>query len=185
MASTSVLEFESDVHPNDQRMVLDNKAVVEAFTNDPITPHAADIYLESFGNGAMFRTGTYIALTIVADIFIASQLRTRRRWSVDSWLCPRFTAYLPSGVEASLLQRFHAYLLLPTSVSYIIHDASLSYGYAVTGALLIQAIRELIAGSSPDGKNVATHAVVFYAFTLSLNLLCTRKCHFDAKLVTE
>ncbi|KAJ7320793.1 hypothetical protein DFH08DRAFT_713657 [Mycena albidolilacea] len=52
------------------RMVLDNKAVVEAFTNDPITPNAADIYLENFGNGAMFRTGTYIALTIVADIFI-------------------------------------------------------------------------------------------------------------------
>ncbi|KAJ7078442.1 hypothetical protein B0H15DRAFT_788961 [Mycena belliarum] len=52
------------------RMVLDNKAAVEAFTNDPITPNAADIYLENFGNGAMFRTGTYIALTIVADIFI-------------------------------------------------------------------------------------------------------------------
>jgi hypothetical protein len=55
-------------------MVLDNKAVVEAFTNDPITPNAADIYLENFGNGAMFRTGTYIALTIVADIFIVCEM---------------------------------------------------------------------------------------------------------------
>lgn len=55
-------------------MVLDNKAVVEAFTNDPITPNAADIYLENFGNGAMFRTGTYIALTIVADIFIVREM---------------------------------------------------------------------------------------------------------------
>lgn len=55
-------------------MVLDNKAVVEAFTNDPITPNAADIYLENFGNGAMFRTGTYIALTIVADIFIVREI---------------------------------------------------------------------------------------------------------------
>ncbi|KAJ7337529.1 hypothetical protein DFH08DRAFT_812856 [Mycena albidolilacea] len=36
------------------RMVLDKKAVVEAFTNDSITPHATDIYLGSFGNGAMF-----------------------------------------------------------------------------------------------------------------------------------
>ncbi|KAJ7814897.1 hypothetical protein B0H14DRAFT_2849129 [Mycena olivaceomarginata] len=52
------------------RMVLDNKAVVEGSTNDPITPHATDIYLGSFGNGAMFRTGTYIALTIAADIFV-------------------------------------------------------------------------------------------------------------------
>jgi hypothetical protein len=55
-------------------MVLDTKGVVEAFTNDPITPNAADIYLENFGNGAMFRTGTYIALTIVADIFIVSEV---------------------------------------------------------------------------------------------------------------
>jgi hypothetical protein len=55
-------------------MVLDNKAVVEAFTNDPITPHATDIYFGSFGNGAMFRTGTYIALTIVADIFVVREI---------------------------------------------------------------------------------------------------------------
>ncbi|KAJ6607974.1 hypothetical protein B0H10DRAFT_1699397, partial [Mycena sp. CBHHK59/15] len=54
----------------DQRMVLDNKGVVEAFTYAPTTPNAADIYLQSFGNGAMFRTETFIALTIVADIFI-------------------------------------------------------------------------------------------------------------------
>jgi hypothetical protein len=55
-------------------MDLDNKAVVEGSTNDPITPHATDIYLGSFGNGAMFRTGTYIALTIVADIFVVREI---------------------------------------------------------------------------------------------------------------
>ncbi|KAJ3762512.1 hypothetical protein EV360DRAFT_35546 [Lentinula raphanica] len=52
------------------RMVLDNYASVTAFTYAPTTPNAAEIYLGSFGNGAMFRTGTYVALTIVADIFI-------------------------------------------------------------------------------------------------------------------
>ncbi|KAJ7112952.1 hypothetical protein C8R44DRAFT_796985 [Mycena epipterygia] len=121
------------------RMVLDNKAVVEAFTNDPITPHAADIYLESFGNGAMFRTGTYIALTIVADIFIVFRV---------------FAVWGGSFIVTAL-------------------PCVLAIADIVTGALLIQAIRELAAGSSPDGKNVATHAVVFYAFTLSLNVLCT------------
>jgi hypothetical protein len=55
-------------------MVLDNKAVVGGSTNDPITPHPTDIYLGSFGNGAMFRTGTYIALTIVADIFVVREI---------------------------------------------------------------------------------------------------------------
>ncbi|KAF9460925.1 hypothetical protein BDZ94DRAFT_1374666 [Collybia nuda] len=52
------------------RLVLDNKAAVEAFADDPLTPNAAEIYYTNFGNGAMFRTGTYIALTIIADIFI-------------------------------------------------------------------------------------------------------------------
>ncbi|KAJ6629910.1 hypothetical protein B0H10DRAFT_1985795 [Mycena sp. CBHHK59/15] len=121
------------------RMVLDNKGVVEAFTNDPTTPNAADIYLESFGNGAMFRTGTYIALTIVADIFIV------------------FRVYAVWGGS-----------LVAATVPFLLAVADI-----VTGALLIRAIRELAAGSSPDGKNVATHAVVFYAFTLSLNVLCT------------
>ncbi|KAJ7487256.1 hypothetical protein B0H11DRAFT_2230577 [Mycena galericulata] len=121
------------------RMVLDNLAVVAAFTNDPLTPNAADIYLESFGNGAMFRTGTYIALTIVADIFVVYRV-----YAV--WGGSFVTAAVPS-------------LLAVADI--------------VTGALLIQAIRELASGSSPDGKNVATHATVFYAFTLSLNVICT------------
>lgn len=55
-------------------MVLDNKAVVEAFTNDPITPHATDIYLGSFGNGAMFRTGMYIAHRRRHFIFIVREI---------------------------------------------------------------------------------------------------------------
>jgi hypothetical protein len=59
-------------------MVLDNKAAVEAFTNDTVTPNAAEIYFTSFGNGAMFRTGTYIALTIVADIFVVGPFRVNR-----------------------------------------------------------------------------------------------------------
>lgn len=54
-----------------QRLVLDNKAAVEAFADDPLTPNAAEIYYTSY-KGALFRTGTYIALTIVADIFIVS-----------------------------------------------------------------------------------------------------------------
>ena len=65
---TAISEDEFDC----QRLVLDNKAAVEAFTDDPLTPNAAEIYFTSFGNGALFRTGTYIALTIVADIFIVS-----------------------------------------------------------------------------------------------------------------
>ncbi|KAJ7512353.1 hypothetical protein B0H11DRAFT_1898849 [Mycena galericulata] len=36
-----------------------------------------------------------------------------------------------------------------------------------------EAIRELASGSSPDGKNVATHTIVFYVFTLGLNVICT------------
>ncbi|KAF8217271.1 hypothetical protein K438DRAFT_1748360 [Mycena galopus ATCC 62051] len=48
-----------------------------------------------------------------------------------------------------------------------------------TGALFLQAIRELAAGSSPDGKNAANHAIVFYSFTLALNVICTREPHFD------
>ncbi|KAF8217269.1 hypothetical protein K438DRAFT_2007846 [Mycena galopus ATCC 62051] len=62
------------------RMVLDNKLVVVAFTYDPVTPYAADIYMENFGNGAMFRTGTYVALTIVADIFIVYELIGVLHW---------------------------------------------------------------------------------------------------------
>ncbi|KAJ7810329.1 hypothetical protein B0H13DRAFT_544384 [Mycena leptocephala] len=119
------------------RMVLDNKAVVEAFTNDPTTPIAADIYLENFGNGAMFRTGTYIALTIVADIFIV------------------YRVYAVWGGS-----------FIVTALPFILAIADI-----VTGALLIQVIRELAAGSSPDGKNVSTHATVFYSFTLALNVV--------------
>ncbi|KAJ7479848.1 hypothetical protein FB451DRAFT_165408 [Mycena latifolia] len=121
------------------RLVLDNKGVVEAFTNDPITPNAADIYLENFGNGAMFRTGTYIALTIVADIFIV------------------FRVYAVWGGS-----------FVAAAVPFVLAIADI-----ITGGLFIQAIQKLAAGSSPDGKNVATHAVVFYSFTLSLNVLCT------------
>jgi hypothetical protein len=104
-----------------QRMVLDNKAVVEAFTNDPTTPNAADIYLESFGNGAMFRTGTYIALTIVADIFIVSA-QTGAPSLLASWLHTRYFAYMPSGAEASLLPRCHSYLQSPISVRCLFHS---------------------------------------------------------------
>jgi len=121
------------------RMVLDNKAVVAAFTDDTITPNAADMYLESFGNGAMFRTGTYIALTIVADIFIV--YRVHAVWGGS---------------------------LLVTALPFLLAIADI-----VTGGLLIQAIHKLAVGSSPDGKNVSTHAVIFYSFTLSLNVLCT------------
>ncbi|KAJ7895901.1 hypothetical protein B0H14DRAFT_2679499 [Mycena olivaceomarginata] len=97
-------------------MVLDNKFVVTAFTYDPITPNAADIYMQGFGNGAMFRTGT-------GSIFAAT---------------------VPSVLAIADI---------------------------VTGGLFIQAIRELAAGDSPDGKNVATHAIVFYSFTLALNVI--------------
>ncbi|KAJ7309142.1 hypothetical protein DFH08DRAFT_899661 [Mycena albidolilacea] len=119
------------------RMVLDNKFVVTAFTYDPITPYAADIYMQGFGNGAMFRTGTYVALTIVADIFIV--YRVYAIWSGSI-----FAAAVPSVLAIADI---------------------------VTGGLFIQAIRELAAGDSPDGKNVATHAIVFYSFTLALNVI--------------
>ncbi|KAJ7243910.1 hypothetical protein B0H12DRAFT_815983 [Mycena haematopus] len=121
------------------RMILDNKAVVEAFTYDPVLPFAADLYLEDFGNGAMFRTGTYIALTIVADIFVVYRVYA-------IWGGNLIVAALP---------------------------ALLAIADIVTGALFIQAIRELAAGTSPDGKNVSTHAIVFYSFTLALNVICT------------
>ncbi|KAJ6452108.1 hypothetical protein C8R45DRAFT_1041372 [Mycena sanguinolenta] len=121
------------------RMVLDNKGVVEAFTYAPTTLNAADIYLESFGNGAMFRTGTYIALTIVADIFIVYRV---------------YAVWGGSFIAAAL-------------------PCLLAIADIVTGALLIQAIRELASGASPDGHNVSTHAIIFYSFTLSLNVLCT------------
>lgn len=45
----------------------------------------------------------------------------------------------------------------------------------VTGALVIQTIRGLEAGASPDGNTVATHLMVFYGFTLGLNVLCTSR----------
>ncbi|KAJ6589253.1 hypothetical protein B0H19DRAFT_234434 [Mycena capillaripes] len=119
------------------RMVLDNKFIVVGFTYDTITPNAADIYMESFGNGALFRTGTYVALTIVADIFIV--YRVYAIWSGN---------------------------IFATAVPFILAIADI-----VTGGLFIQAIRELAAGDSPDGRNVATHAIVFYSFTLALNVI--------------
>ncbi|KAK7438398.1 hypothetical protein VKT23_018011 [Stygiomarasmius scandens] len=122
-----------------QRLVLDNKAAVEAFTNDPITPNAADIYYTSFGNGAMFRTGTYIALTIVADIFIV--YRVFAVWARNIWVS-----------------------LIP----FLLAIADI-----VSGALVIRTIRHLEAGASPDGNDIATHILVFYGFTLALNVLCT------------
>ncbi|KAJ7690009.1 hypothetical protein B0H14DRAFT_3050191 [Mycena olivaceomarginata] len=97
-------------------MVLDKKFVVTAFTYDPITPNAVDIYM----------TGMYVALTIVADIFIG--YRVYAIWSGSI-----FVAAVPS-------------------------------------VLAIVDI-ELTAGDSPDGKNVATHAIVFYSFTLALNVI--------------
>ncbi|KAI3602312.1 hypothetical protein WG66_011310 [Moniliophthora roreri] len=121
------------------RMVLDNKAAVEAFTNDPVTPNAAEIYYTSFGNGAMFRTGTYIALTIVADIFIVYRV-----WAVWSRA------------------------ILPTVAPFLLAVADI-----ISGALFIQSIQELAAGDSPDGKSTATHAIIFYSFTLALNVVCT------------
>ncbi|KAK7019723.1 hypothetical protein VNI00_017962 [Paramarasmius palmivorus] len=121
------------------RMVLDNKAAVEAFTNDPLTPNAAEIYFTSFGNGAMFRTGTYIALTVVADVFIVYRV-----WAVWSRA------------------------ILATIVPFLLAVADI-----VSGALFVQSIRELAAGDSPDGKSTATHALIFYSFTLALNVVCT------------
>ncbi|KAJ7717375.1 hypothetical protein DFH07DRAFT_861395 [Mycena maculata] len=121
------------------RMALDNKAIVAAFTDNPLEPNAADIYMENYANGAMFRTGTYIALTIVADIFIV----------------------------------FRVYAVWGGSVIAAAVPSLLAIADIVTGALLIQTIRELEAGASPDGGSLATHEIVFYSFTLTLNVLCT------------
>ena len=86
-----------------QRLVLDNKAAVEAFTNDPITPNAADIYYTSFGNGAMFRTGTYIALTIVADIFIVRDPISEAFWNSGTFVLTKSRCIVCSrfGLEIS------------------------------------------------------------------------------------
>ncbi|KAH8831441.1 hypothetical protein DL96DRAFT_1459623 [Flagelloscypha sp. PMI_526] len=54
------------------RMVLDNHAVVQAFTRNSSTPNAAEIYFTQFGKGSLWRTGTYVSLTLVADLFIVS-----------------------------------------------------------------------------------------------------------------
>ncbi|TCD71997.1 hypothetical protein EIP91_000129 [Steccherinum ochraceum] len=121
------------------RMSLDNKAAVEAFTNDPLTPNAADIYFTSFGNGALFRTGTYIALTIVADIFIV--YRVFVVWG---------NSFFMAGVP---------FLLAIADI--------------VSGGLVLQVIRNLKAGESPDGNTLATHIMIFYGFTLGLNVLST------------
>lgn len=43
----------------------------------------------------------------------------------------------------------------------------------VTGALFIKEIRQLETGASPDGNSIALHALLFYGFTLGLNVLCT------------
>lgn len=45
----------------------------------------------------------------------------------------------------------------------------------VTGALTIQTIHQLTAGESPDGSTLATHLLIFYGFTLSVNVLSTCK----------
>ncbi|KAJ3970708.1 hypothetical protein EV361DRAFT_914629 [Lentinula raphanica] len=119
------------------RMVLDDFAIVTAFTYAPTTPDAADIYLGSFGNGAMFRTGTYIALTIVSDIFIV----------------------------------FRVYAVWGNSILHATVPALLAVADIVSGALMIQAIQRLTAGSSPDGSSIATHALIFYGFTLGVNIL--------------
>ncbi|KAJ3727021.1 hypothetical protein C8R42DRAFT_717838 [Lentinula raphanica] len=120
-------------------MVLDNYASVTAFTYAPTTPNAAEIYLGSFGNGAMFRTGTYVALTIVADIFIV----------------------------------FRVYAVWGNNIFVAIVPALLAVADIVTGALTIQTIQRLTAGSSPDGSSIATHLLIFYGFTLGVNVLST------------
>ncbi|KAJ3852660.1 hypothetical protein EV368DRAFT_82320 [Lentinula lateritia] len=121
------------------RMALDNYASVTAFTYAPLTPDAAEIYLGSFGNGAMFRTGTYVALTIVADIFIV----------------------------------FRVYAVWGSSIYAATLPALLAIADIITGALTIQTIHQLTAGESPDGSTLATHLLIFYGFTLSVNVLST------------
>ena len=38
----------------------------------------------------------------------------------------------------------------------------------------MQAIHNLAAGASPDGNSLATHIMIFYGFTLGLNVISTR-----------
>lgn len=88
-------------------MALDNYASVTAFTYAPLTPDAAEIYLGSFGNGAMFRTGTYVALTIVADIFIVcfKYLHTHPSlFNVNIFYIFRFSVYMQCGEVAFMQQ---------------------------------------------------------------------------------
>ena len=42
---------------------------------------------------------------------------------------------------------------------------------------MLQAIRELAAGGSPDGGTLATRIMIFYGFTLGLNVFSTRMYH--------
>ncbi|KAH8100947.1 hypothetical protein BXZ70DRAFT_1007877 [Cristinia sonorae] len=120
------------------RLVLDNKAAVEAFTNDPLTPDSATMYYTSY-RGAMFRTGTYIALTIVADIFIVYRV---------------FVVWAHSYVMA----------LVP---------ALLAIADIVSGALVLRAIDNLDMGQDPNGDSLSTPIIIFYSFTLGLNVLST------------
>lgn len=91
-------------------MALDNYASVTAFTYAPLTPDAAELYLGSFGNGAMFRTGTYVALTIVADIFIVcfKYLYTHPSLfgvNTSNSFTIRFSVYMPCG-EVTFMQQW-------------------------------------------------------------------------------
>ncbi|KAJ3789612.1 hypothetical protein GGU10DRAFT_371966 [Lentinula aff. detonsa] len=131
------------------RMVLDNYAAVTAFTYAPLTPDAAEIYFGSFGNGAMFRTGTYVALTVVADIFIV----------------------------------FRVYAVWGNSIYAAIVPALLAVADIVAGSLTIQTIHQLTAGESPDGSSLATHLLIFYGFTLGVNVLSTFLIAFRIYLV--
>ncbi|KAL0578830.1 hypothetical protein V5O48_003154 [Marasmius crinis-equi] len=90
-------------------------------------------------NAPTISTGTYIALTVVADIFIV--YRVFAVWS-RSFLA----AALPSVL--------------------VIADI-------VGGAFLIAQTRTLEVGQGPKGGSVATWALVFYCFTLALNVLST------------
>ncbi|KAJ3749363.1 hypothetical protein DFH05DRAFT_1390308 [Lentinula detonsa] len=83
------------------RMVLDNYAAVTAFTYAPLTPDAAEIYFGSFGNGAMFRTGTYVALTVVADIFIVFRVYAVWGNSIYAAIVPALLAVADIGLNQS------------------------------------------------------------------------------------
>ncbi|KAL0578829.1 hypothetical protein V5O48_003153 [Marasmius crinis-equi] len=113
---------------------------------------------------AMLSLGMYVALTIVADIFIVSGFPGLLLFIG----CSHYTQ--PTNLE---WQVYRVFTVWSRSIAVSLVPFLLAIADIVSGAALVAGVKKLQDGQDPGRGTLAMHNLVFFCFTLSLNILST------------